>query len=425
VVPRGAGCSYGDAALLPEGIVLDLTGMRRILAWDSASGVVDVEPGVTVEQLWRHCLADGWWPPVVTGTMKPTVGGCLAMNVHGKNNWSRGTLGEHCLELDLLSPDGDLRTIDRQTDPAVFTAVIGGLGQLGVITRARLRLHPVGSGLVEARAVAASDLAGLLQRIDDAKNDWEYVVGWVDAFSGGSALGRGLLHFARHLSADEDPDPAASLDPDRQDLPDRFFGVVPKSVMWRLMRPLTTGPGMRAINLAKYVHGSTVADGAVYRQSLAAFSFLLDYVPDWKRSYLPGGLIQHQSFVPAADAERVFAGQLELCRRRGMPSYLGVLKRHRPDGFLLSHAVDGFSLALDFPVIPSRRAELWSLIRELAEPVVEAGGRFYAAKDAALPGELFRASFVGGELGRFADLKARLDPGRALSSALTERLLEE
>jgi decaprenylphospho-beta-D-ribofuranose 2-oxidase len=107
-----------------------------------------------------------------------------------------------------------------------------------------------------------------------------------------------------------------------------------------------------------------------------------------------------------------------------MPSYLGVLKRHRPDGFLLSHAVDGFSLALDFPVIPSRRTELWSLIRELAEPVVEAGGRFYAAKDAALPGELFRATFAGGELGRFAELKARLDPDRVLSSALAERLLE-
>ena len=94
---RGAGCSYGDAAFVPEGVVLDLTRMNRILAWDPETGVADVEPGVTVEQLWRHCLADGWWPPVVTGTMEPTIGGALAMNVHGKNNWQRGTLGEHCL----------------------------------------------------------------------------------------------------------------------------------------------------------------------------------------------------------------------------------------------------------------------------------------------------------------------------------------
>jgi FAD/FMN-containing dehydrogenase len=422
-VPRGAGCSYGDAALQPEAVILDLARMNRILAWDPATGIVDVEPGVTVEQLWRHCLADGWWPPVVTGTMKPTVGGCLAMNVHGKNNWPRGTLGDSCLELDLLTVDGAVRTVSRDAEPEVFHAVIGGFGRLGVIVRARIRLKRVHSGLVEVEAVAAPDLGSLLARLDDAKDDWEYAVGWLDAFPGGRTLGRGLLHFARHLDADEDPDPMSTLDPVGQDLPSTLFGVVPKRHMWRLLKPFTTNVGMRAVNLAKYLHGATVGDNARYRQSLAAFSFLLDYVPDWKKSYLPGGLIQHQSFVPAAAAERVFARQLEICRRRGMPSYLGVVKRHRPDPFLLTHAVDGFSLALDFKVTAARRAELWAMVGEMAEPVVEAGGRFYPAKDAALPGELYRATFSGGELDRFAEIGHRLDPDRVLRSALADRLL--
>ena len=81
-------------------------------------------------------------------------------------------------------------------------------------------------------------------------------------------------------------------------------------------------------------------------------------------------------------------------------------------------------MALDFPVVESRRAELWALVRELAEPVVEAGGRFYPAKDAALPGELYRATFRDGELARFRDLKAKLDPGGMLRSALADRLLD-
>jgi FAD/FMN-containing dehydrogenase len=106
-----------------------------------------------------------------------------------------------------------------------------------------------------------------------------------------------------------------------------------------------------------------------------------------------------------------------------MPSYLGVLKRHRPDPFLLTHAVDGFSLALDFKVTAARRAGLWAMVREMAEPVVEAGGRFYPAKDAALPGELYRATFSGGELDRFSKLRHLLDPDRVLRSALADRLL--
>jgi len=423
IVARGAGCSYGDAAFLPEGLVLDFSRMRQVLVWDPATGIVDVEPGVTVRQLWRQTLPDGWWPPVVTGTMEPTLGGGLAMNVHGKNNWARGPMGDHCIELDLLTPDGTLRTISRDIEPEVFHAVIGGFGQLGLITRARIQLKKVHSGFIEAKAVATPDLGELLQQIDDAKDDWEYVVGWLDAFPGGSKLGRGLLHFARHLSPDEDPDPAASLEPTNQDLPSTLFGVVPKSVLWRMMKPFTNDLGMRAINLAKYIQGSTIGNNAVYRQTLAGFSFLLDYVPDWKKVYLPGGLIHHQSFVPVAHAERVFRAQLEICRRRGMPSYLAVLKRHRPDPFLLTHAVDGFSMALDFPVVKSRREELWAMVRELAEPVVEAGGRFYPAKDAALPGELYRATFGEGQLDRFHALKQRLDPDGVLRSALADRLL--
>jgi len=430
VVLRGAGRSYGDAALRAESIVLDLSRMQRILAFDPASGVVEVEPGVTVRQLWRYALGDGWWPPVVTGTMAPTLGGALAMNVHGKNNWRRGPVGDHCLELDLLLASGELRTVRPAAEPGLFAgepdlfaAVVGGFGQLGVVTRARLQLKRVHSGMLDVLAVSAGDLGAILRLADEAKDSWEYVVGWLDTFARGRHLGRGLLHFARHLEPGEDPAPAQNLRVENQDLPDTIAGLIPKAVVWRFLKPFTNRPGMRLVNRAKYLLGSTVGDNARDRQSLAAFSYLLDYVPGWQQVYLPGGLIQHQSFVPAAAAERVFRLQLEACRRRGLPPFLAVLKRHRPDRFLLSHAVDGFSLALDFPVRSARRADLWALVRELAEPVVEAGGRFYPAKDAALPGELYRATFRGGELERFAALKTQLDPHRVFRSALADRLL--
>jgi decaprenylphospho-beta-D-ribofuranose 2-oxidase len=423
VTLRGAGRSYGDAALRPESVVVDLTRMRRTLAWDPRSGLIDLEPGVTIRDLWRFALGDGWWPPVVTGTMEPTVGGALGMNVHGKNNWQRGTIGDHCLELDLMDASGSVRTLAPDRDPEVFDAVIGGFGQLGIITRARLQLKRVHSGLVDVCAPAAPDLETMLRMTDEAKDDWEYVVGWIDTFARGRRLGRGLLHFARHLEAGEDPAPAQSLRPERQDLPDTLFGIVPKAIMWRLLRPFTNRPGMRLVNLAKYTLGATIGNGSRYYQPLASFSFLLDYVPSWKRIYSPGGLIQHQSFVPLAHAETAFRRQLETCHRFRMPSFLAVLKRHRPDRFLLSHAVDGYSLALDFPVVAGRREALWRLVRELAEITVEAGGRFYPAKDAAVPSELYRASFTDGQLERFTAIKRELDPDHLFRSALADRLL--
>lgn len=432
LVPRGAGRSYGDASLQPEAMVLSLERMRRILAWDPAEGVVDVEPGVSIRDLWRFALGDGWWPAVVPGTMYPTLGGCLAMNVHGKNNWPRGTVGEHCQELDLLLPSGEQVTVSPERDPDLFHGVIGSFGQLALITRARMRLKRVHSGLLEVRALSAPNLEEMLALVDESKDRYEYVVGWIDAFAGspvvgewggGRSSGRGQVHLARHLEPGEDPAPAATLRVEAQDLPDVFFGVLPKSLMWRFMKPMLHRPGMRLVNAAKYRLSSTLGNDKLYLQSLAGFSFLLDYIPGWKRAYLPGGLIQHQSFVPAAAAAEVFGKQLRLCRKRGLPSYLAVLKRHKPDPFLLTHAVDGYSMALDFPVTKNNRQRLWRLVAELAELTVEAGGRFYPAKDAALPGELYRASFADDQLARFAELRRRTDPDGVLGSSLARRLL--
>jgi FAD/FMN-containing dehydrogenase len=180
---RGAGCSYGDAAYRPESVVLDLSGLSRVLDWDPETGAVDVEPGVSLAALWRMGIADGWWPPVVTGTMEPTVGGMLAMNVHGKNNWRRGTFGEHCTEFDIVLANGESRTVSRANGEDIFHDVIGSFGQLGIITRARLQMKRVHSGLVEVKAVAAPDLEALLSLAEDAKDRWEYVVGWIDAFA--------------------------------------------------------------------------------------------------------------------------------------------------------------------------------------------------------------------------------------------------
>src|SRR4030095_1123344 len=181
-------------------------------------------------------------------------------------------------------------------------------------------------------------------------------------------LGRGVIHAARYLHEGEDPNPEHTLSPASQELPTRILGVFPKAWTWRFLRPFVNDSGMRLINLAKYLASRAHVDEHAYRQSLAGFSFLLDYVPGWKLAYGPGGLIQYQAFVSQEDARRLLSRLLELSQERGLVPYLGVLKRHRPDPFLLTHAVDGFSLALDFRVSTNaaRRADLWRLCQALA-----------------------------------------------------------
>ena len=420
VALRGSGRSYGDAALASGHWVVDMQRMNRILAWDPQQGRLTVEPGVTVEQMWRYTLADGWWPAVVPGTMRPTAGGCAAMNVHGKNNWQTGTWGEHVTHVRVLTPTGE--THDLTPDDEAFWAVLGGLGVLGVITQMTLRLKPVGSGNLDVRAWATPDLAHTLADVDAAKDDDEYVVAWVDSTARGRARGRGQLHVARHVPAEAEPFPRRTLDTAYQVLPDTFFGVVPKSILWRFMQPFMNDWGVRLVNTAKYRAARGGDPRASYRQSLVAFNFLLDYIPHWERAYGRGGLMQYQIFVPYDRALEVFDEVLRRTQARGVPAYLAVIKRHRPDRFWLSHAVDGFSLALDFPVRPGRTTALLNVLAELDRLVLDAGGRFYFAKDATLRAETARAFLGEDVIARFMALKRDWDPHDVLQTDLYRRV---
>jgi decaprenylphospho-beta-D-ribofuranose 2-oxidase len=419
VVLRGAGRSYGDASTGAECLALDLRRMRCIRSWDPVAGVIECDAGTTLEEVWRHCLPDGWWLPVVSGTMYPTLAGALAMNIHGKNNFRAGPLGEHVLELEVLWPDGGCEVL-HPTDPR-FRAVVGGLGLLGVITRVKLQMKRVRSGDLRVLPIAASDWDEQFALFEEHGASADYMVSWIDAFGRGRQAGRGLFHAAWHTEEAGERPP--SLLPDHQDLPDTLVGFLPKSVVWRFLKAANHRLGMRFLNAAKGMAGRLLGNGRPHSQSLVAFSFLLDYVPHWRNAYLPHGFIQHQSFVPAEHARRVFALQVAMQQEERLESYLCVLKRHRRDGFLLSHAVDGYSLALDFKVTPRNRARLWRLCHRMNDLVLEAGGRFYFAKDSTLRPEDAR-QFLGGSLDEFLSLKAEVDPHDLLTSDLARRVLQ-
>lgn len=419
---RGAGRSYGDASLLAENLCLDCTRMNRILDWDPVTGQITVEPGVTIGDIWRYTLGDGWWPPVVSGTMTVTMGGALAMNIHGKNNWKSGPIGEHVLQFEMLLPAGEIINCSPKENEEIFYSAIGGFGMLGCFTRITMQMKRVYSGLLEVEAFATPSFGAIMREIEQRMETADYLVGWVDCFAGGRKTGRGLVHAAYYVPSGADPIPAQTLRLEKQELPDTMLGFLPKSILWRLLKPFANNPGMRLINQAKYTAGSTIGNHKWERQSHAAFAFLLDYVPNWKWAYKPGGLIQYQTFIPAAKAEECFSEQMSLCRVEGIIPWLAVFKRHRPDKFLMSHAVEGYSLALDIPVNERNRKRVWALCDKMNALTLSSGGRFYFAKDSSLDAKTV-AAYLGAEtIARFSSIKRRCDPENLLETGLSKRL---
>ncbi len=413
IVLRGAGKSYGDAAILAEEIAIDLCKLNSCQI-DAESGIATVGCGATIGDLWQASLPLGFWPPVVPGTMFPTIGGVLAMNIHGKNAFSVGTLGEHVQEMTVLFADCSIRKLSPKDDE--FHVIISSAGLLACIFEAKIKLKKVNSGILDVSAVVCKSWDEQFAAFEANQANADYMVSWVNAFGAEANSGRGLFHSAKHCK-EARPD---LLEVDNQVLPSRILGLIPKSQVWKFLKKLNSQRGIRFLNKAKFLASKT-SKRHEFRQSLVAFSFLLDYVPGWEKSYSPGGFIQFQCFVPDASARELFPRLIQMQQQAGLTNFLTVMKRHRSDSFLLSHGVDGFSLAMDFKVTSSNWKSLQELCWAMNDAVLDAGGKFYLAKDSTLRTQDIERWLGTEKLSEFRKWKKLLDPNLLFDSCLARR----
>src|SRR3989440_10131305 len=141
VIARGLGRSYGDPAQNAGGLVIDMTALRRIHSIDPDSAVVDVDAGVSLDQLMKAALPHGLWVPVLPGTHQVTIGGAIANDIHGKNHHSAGSFGNHVLSMDLITADGKVRTLTPDgPESELFWATVAGVGLTGIIVRATIAM---------------------------------------------------------------------------------------------------------------------------------------------------------------------------------------------------------------------------------------------------------------------------------------------
>jgi decaprenylphospho-beta-D-ribofuranose 2-oxidase len=398
VLPRGLGRAYGDAAQNAGGRVLDMTALNAIRAFDEDRGRITIAAGASIAAVAAHTLPRGWFAAVVPGTRWVTVGGAIAADVHGKNHHVDGGFAAHVQEFELVTPDGERRTVAKDGDPRAWAATVGGMGLSGVIASATLALVPVRSPVVREELARTADLDELLVRMSRDDRAHRYSVAWVDC---AHRSGRGILMQGDHAEA---PGAPRALRPPRVRAPRWAPGNLLGRTTVRVFDALW-------FHLKPRVRRSDLVP-------LASFFWPLDGVRGWNRLYGARGLVQHQCVVPHG-REDVLHAILASARTTRIAPTLAVLKRLGPatENAPLSFPIAGWTLALDLPAGARGLARLldgWDAL------VAGAGGRVYLAKDARLRPDALRAMYPGLDAWRAA--RAQLDPRGVMRSDLARRL---
>jgi decaprenylphospho-beta-D-ribofuranose 2-oxidase len=395
------GRSYGDAAQLSAGYVLDMTALRSFVL-DEQERTVTAEAGVTLGELIAALLPQGWMLPVVPGTQHVTIGGAIASDIHGKNHGADGTFGQHVQALGLLTASGELLEIGPEADAELFGATLGGMGLTGVIVWARIALQAVGSALMAVDTDRVRDIDEAMSVLSAPGP--RYRVAWLDLLS--RRPGRGVVTRAEHVDAGA----AISIREVRRHATVRARATVPERWPAGLLRPST----LRAHNELRFRLAPQRARAKL--ESLGTHLFPLDVLDAWPRLYGPRGFVQYQLVVPGGQ-ERVIHTVIERMRRQRVPCYLAVLKDFGPhNGAPLSFPIAGWTLALD---LPRAAPGLAALLDSFDELVAQAGGRVYLTKDARMRPAALRAMYP--RLGEWQSVRDGVDPDGIWRSDLALR----
>jgi FAD/FMN-containing dehydrogenase len=405
VLSRGLGRSYGDASLpATEGAIVAGTRMAdRILSFDSRTGALRAEAGLSLARLNALLLHRGWSSPVLPGTQFVTLGGMVAADVHGKNHHVAGSIGEHVQSLRLRVADGRILEINERNEPELLRATIGGMGLTGHILEVELRLERVPSPWIWQETERVDSIDQLLERLRRASADWPYTVSWVDGLRRGQHMGRGILIKGRWARPEEAP---AGLPGNGRPLAVPF-----EMPSWVLGRPV-----VRAFNAAYYGFlGPRKAAGIVHPR---AFFYPLDAIQHWNLIYGRRGFTQYQCVLPPGD-DSAPRRVLDRLTRGDGSSFLSVVKDFGRSGKgMLSFPMPGVTFSLDLPL---RGEKTQRLVDDLNQVVIDSGGRIYLAKDTLTRPEHYRA--MDPRLDAWNEIRRRWDPSGRMMTALSARLL--
>ena len=404
--------AMGGQQFLSGGVLLDTSGLNRVLSLDAERGLAQVEAGILWDGLvarlreMQQGLPQRW--SIVqkqTGADRLSIGGALAANGHGRG-LSYAPIVQDVESLELVDAEGVLRHCSRIENPELFGLAVGGYGLFGAIYSATLRLMPAHYLRRFVEIAEIDDLAAKFsQRIAEGftYGDFQYMT---DETSPGF-LRRGVL--SCYLPVLEEG--AEKAEPPRYLLTEEDW-----------LRLLYLSHTDKARAFEEYAGFYQRTNGQTYDSDTFQLSMYIDgYHRELDRRLYGGNKCSEtisELYVPLAELAGFMASAAGELRRRGSNVIYGTIRLiAQDDETFLNWARQPYACIvfnLHFRHTESGIAEVADDLRSLIDLAADRGGSYFLTYNRfATPQQLTRCY---PQFSEFLALKDRYDPGGVFSS---------
>lgn len=398
---QGAGLSYVAASFSETSRTVGLGRFNRIIEFNAEEGFVKAEAGITIGKLFEFLAPHGFHLAVQPGHPQISLGGCVAANVHGKNQPAHGLFSEWVEAIELFHPSHGVLNLSSTENQDLFDLTCGGYGLTGIILTVRFRVLPLPAKSVEVSHLAVPSLPETFSFMKAVSADNDMVYSWND-LSKPSRNGRGFLIVGRFKAGQ-------STGPNSQEYKQMNPHCDRK---WRL--PLFGGLTAPWINLL--YHGMATSRSRPLPQSM--FDYLFPAASrsayfDW---YGNDGFLEHKTLIPEDAVPDYLKDLRRLQEKMRQPVVLTSAKLFRGEQRLLHYNGAGLSLTLDL----KRSNQAIKFLDALDEVDCAHGCIANVIMDSRLKASVIASQYPEYEL--FRERLTGFDKQRVFVSALSQRL---
>jgi decaprenylphospho-beta-D-ribofuranose 2-oxidase len=145
LISQGSCQSLAAASFGSQSISLNSKDNKRILELNLSELTVEVEAGITLRELDDYLFPKGFQIRCQPGHGLVTVGGAIAAETHGTNQYKFGSFSSQIRSLKLFHPDRGSFETSPLDHPEIFELTIGGFGLTGHIVSAVLDIRRINS----------------------------------------------------------------------------------------------------------------------------------------------------------------------------------------------------------------------------------------------------------------------------------------
>ncbi len=393
IIARGSAGSYADQTLNAEGAVMLTKRLDCIRSFNSETGELICEPGVTLETITEIYAPQGFMLATATSSGRHTLGGAIAANIIGCNGHKRMSLAKSVNWIDVVLADGTTVRAGEKENDTLFKAVVGGQGLIGIISLVSITLlkRPQTNVSVEERRFTGLD--ELTAALKSVRKTADFCSAWIDTSAPVESVGRGILKTASFT---------------KESRPVSTFSFPKTDLVWpAVFLHFTSLP---------VINGLRYRFKAAQKTTIDTYEHFL-YSSDNVRTSFSKGVYQlRMSFseVEAPQALRRILTELAQTRINACRAELVLTKEDTLS--YLGTSLRGYTLCLDF----FRRKGLNDFLKHLIVMAGEHNGRVSLCNDALM--EPHNLVLMYKNLEKFIKARNTFDPQKKFDSDFGRRL---